>query len=590
MMRPSLGKLVSLLTVCSAVLPWTAEAASLTVNVRNGLNGDPMAAAFVMVGPSSGLPFAANTGTTDASGTIVFDDPGLIGMQTVTAGFTDFGYTTLYRSALDEVTLTLYPARVDEDMGGDHTRVEGEVDNVETTTNDGFLDASIILNAVSPETVMFFDYLPFLFGTEAVEFPVVGTIELPENVFITPQTELLFFVFSKSPYRLGVPGNRPVSFVSVTARAAISELNDNPDLSAFEIREIGVERDVDVAAPGIVNLDINSDINTLPTGLTMNFVGVPGGSATRIISGSTTGSGNAEELFGYSTISGLIDENATYSVASFNPTNDLSDASNVALAEYSDPSAATTYSVGIIDRSGFSVPTTIDFDSWLLPPALEQNDLSFEWEDPTDPGTSPTPTWTRSAIGLRSIDTSSEETVDWRIWARADAGAIELPVLPPSAPGPAGGLTDPATTPENDQLSWSWTAVNSSADLDVLIGGNFLAGGTHWTQGWIPIVFDATSAPVPSSIRREIAMASYPSPSQDQVSLRFSQSLVEDGVLEVVGADGRRVAEWNLPAGTSDWSWDGRDRIGQKVAGGLYWGRLLSGGKVVATARIVRLK
>ena len=573
--------------------PGAAEAATLTVHVENGLTGDAMGSAFVMIGSEEGVPFALNTGMTDASGTIVFDDPGLLGPQTATAGFSGFGYTTLYESALDEVTLTLYPRAFDETMGGDHTRVEGEVNNVSNSNNDGFLDLSLVLNAISPETLVFNDYLPFLFGLEPVDLPVVGTVDLPENLFITRQTELLFLVFEKSPYRLGVPGNRPVSFVAVTARGAVGDLTADPDLNDFEIREIGVERDIIVTAPGVINLDINSDINTLPSGLTANLINVPAGSATRLVSGSTaTSADGLEELFGYAVKEGIIDVESSYSLASFNPSGDLSDAQNVAMAEYADSSAARVFSVGILDRSNFSVPVSLNFESWFAAPDLSQIGTALQWEDPTVVGVSPTPTWTRSALGLRATDPndgSVPPTVDWRIWAPASLGAIVLPELPLSAPGVPGGLTDPASTPESDEMSWSWTAVNSTGDSADLIGGNFLAEGTHWTQGWIPVAFETASGPQIPAILNGTEMAAYPSPSRDQVSLQFSQPLGTEGVLEIMGADGRRVAAWNLAAGSTRATWDGTGRDGVRAAGGVYWGRLLTEGKVLARTRIVRL-
>ncbi len=148
MNRSAFGMLASTPALLLSALIGTADAAALTVHVQNGLTGAAMANAFVMVGSEEDVPFAGNVGSTNAGGTIIFDDPGLVGPQTVTAGFADFGYTTLYESAVDEITVTLYPRALDEDMGGDHARVEGEVDNISSANNDGFLDISIVLNAV----------------------------------------------------------------------------------------------------------------------------------------------------------------------------------------------------------------------------------------------------------------------------------------------------------------------------------------------------------------------------------------------------------------------------------------------------------
>jgi len=393
-----------------------ANAATLTVHVKDGQTGAPLSGAFVMVGLYPGDPFFYNVDHTDGTGTVVFDDPALAGPQTVTAGARDLGYTTLYEAALGELTLPLFPALLDSTLGGTATPLSGTVTSIETISNDGYLDAALVLPAVSVSDYVFQDMFAFVAPWEPASFPIVGEVPLPSDLYLPDQVELLFFHFSRTPWWMNVPGERSATYYSISARVAIADLIAGAEsaLEKKEVREIGVERDVWVSGP--TEMEITSDL-AVTRSLTTRFYNVPNGSEILAVSGALIDDGGRELALGFDTRGGLIDTVSVFELATRAPGGDLDDATNVALGAYADSSVALRYSTGIVDRAGFIPPHTTVFEDWMLLPTLNQRGHYFAWEDPTNPGVSPAPTWTRSNLGLRPID-PTDSTVAGRSGSR----------------------------------------------------------------------------------------------------------------------------------------------------------------------------
>ena len=587
-LRPAGAAGLAFLTSLALVAP--SGAVPLTIRVIDAQTEAPVAGAFVMVGEAEDVPFTGNVALTNGSGEVTFDDPALAAPQTVTVGASGRSLTTLYQSAQNEVTIPLFSRIVDPSFGGRLDEVSGDVDNVETTSNDGNLDVSIVLPGITTETLAFFDPDPFRFGLELVSFPIVGDVFLPENVYITRQTEGFIFVFEKTPYTIDVPGNRSTSFVAVTARAALDQIANDPDLSAFEIREFGVERNV-VLGTGTQIVDVNSDIDLDSDGITTNFSEVPAGADLLVVSAALIGSGAQEELLGFATINPNIDDGTSWPVAATNPTGDISDADIVVSGVYQDSSPARSFSAGILDRGPLAVPTSVAFDSWMRLPDLSQAGTNLQWADPTDPGVSPSPTWTRSALGLLPLDPndgSVTPTIDWRIYAPAGPGGVQLPSLPASAPG---GLSDPGETPEADQLAWSFTAANGSNDPDDILV-NFMTAATHWTQAWIPVDLATTGAPVPEVVSNlsDIGLRVSPSPMFGTARIEWREQDAPSFALTVVSSNGRAVRNLQRTAGLGATVWDGKDERDQEVPSGVYWVVARSEGEVIGRQQIVRVR
>jgi hypothetical protein len=563
-----------------------ARAATLTVHVEDGQTGLPLAGAFVMVGLYEGHPFPGNVRWTDGSGAAVFDDPGLVGWQTVTAGADGLGFTTLYAGALEELTLPLFPALLDTLMGGTREEVQGTVSNIALSQNDGNLDVALVMPAANASDFLFQDMLPLWTTPDAVDFPVIGEVLLPGNTYLPDQIELLFFHFAKSPWHMGVPGGRRVTFFSASARIAIADLIGGSVMQNMEVREIGVERDVPVAGP--TQLVIDSDLDLART-LDARFFGVPPGDSLVVVSGATFVSQGEELALGYDTRGGLVDQGTQFLLSSRAPAGDIADATNIAVGAHADTSRAARYSAGIVDRSGFVPPYTVVFASWLRLPVLAQDGHYFAWEDPTEPGVSPTPTWTRSNLGLRAIDpadTTVAISVHWRVYAPAGARHFVLPLLPESAPGPAGGLPDPDQTADEDQLYWNFVAANPAGEGGQVIA-DFIHEATHWTQRWIPVVWDRTGLPEEIASGADRLRAA-PNPAAGEVRLTWSVPRAGAARIEVRSIEGRLVRDFPAPP-RGELLWDGRDARGRRVPAGVYWATLTVPGAPRPAQRIIRL-
>ena len=285
---------------------------------------------------------------------------------------------------------------------------------------------------------VFQDMYAYCAPWEPASFPIVGSVPLPSDLYMPDQIEYFFVHFSRTPWHMDVPDDRDVTFYSISARVSIMDLIAGAEsaLQNMEVKEVGVERDVQVSGP--TELTVASDL-PLTRSVTAHFYGVPSGDEILAVSGALIDDGDRELALAFDTRGGLIDTVSVVELASRAPGGDLSDATNVVLGAYADSSVAVRYSTGIVDREGFVPPHTAVFQSWMLLPVLTQRGHYFAWEDPTNPGVSPSPTWTRSNLGLRAIDpadTSVAVSTYWRVYAPAGPRNFLLPLLPETAPGP----------------------------------------------------------------------------------------------------------------------------------------------------------
>lgn len=574
---------------------WLAIAAgaqTLSVQVRDGQTGAPLAGAFVMVGTAEGIPFVDNVAWTDASGTVVFDHPSLAFPQTLTAGADGLGLTTICDAALEEIAVALYPSEPDSTMAGLRTIVQGDVTGMETVNNDGNFDAAVILPALDASSFALSDKVAFIILPDTTEFPVIGPVPMLSNIYLPPQVEFLFFTFEKTPYRIDLPGDQAQTFVAVHARVSIEDLLGGTFLETAEILEVGVERDIHVTAPGPETVDIACDL-PLVRELTVELDDFADDALVQAVSAALIPVGDRELIVGYDTRGSVPLRRVEFELATMAPAGDLSDAMNIAVGTYMDSSAAREYSVGIFDLGGFVPPYEVRFDSWMLIPELTHSAHLFRWEDPTNPGVSPSPTWIRSNLGLRPIDPQDStvvRTVDWRIYAAAAPGTFRLPRLPESAPGPPGGLSDPGATPEEDQLYWEFVAVNSPGDLAAVLR-DFMQGGTHWSSRWIPI--DLDPAGIAAGAREpavRLVLRAMPNPGFERVRFSWRGPAEGAALLELVGPDGRRIWTQPVTLAARQCAWEGCRSGGPPAAAGVYWAQLTRGGRLLARERFLWLR
>jgi flagellar hook assembly protein FlgD len=87
-------------------------------------------------------------------------------------------------------------------------------------------------------------------------------------------------------------------------------------------------------------------------------------------------------------------------------------------------------------------------------------------------------------------------------------------------------------------------------------------------------------------------LAPYPNPARAQARLSFvlpvAQERVELMLYDVSGRLVRAERMGAMQAGLHTWVWDGKDRIGGRVASGVYFARLSAGGET-RTQKLLRL-
>jgi hypothetical protein len=100
------------------------------------------------------------------------------------------------------------------------------------------------------------------------------------------------------------------------------------------------------------------------------------------------------------------------------------------------------------------------------------------------------------------------------------------------------------------------------------------------------IVLTSAATPVAPPAPAGLALGCFPNPFNPQTTVRFTLPGAAHARLVIVDVAGRAVrtlTDADLPAGTHEARWDGRDQAGRAVATGCYLARLESGGEVAVT-------
>lgn len=548
-------------------------AGTLTVTIRDARSGSPMQGAFVMVGTAKNVPFVGNTALTGASGTVTFNNAALQRTEMVTAGKQDFAYYTALNNGLGALTLDLSPALAESVVYGEKARVTGAVNSIATRDNDDSLDVALVMPALPLDQLL-------LGGKVLYEVPpdvadLAGTlVPMPGNVYLPLQTEYFFLQFKKLNYKIDFPAQTRQSIYAICARLPIDILLTPPPqfelLNYAKVREIGVERNKAVGSG--INLAINADIN-LPHKLTFRFEGVANGNqVTGLSLGSIPDQQQQETIIGYDSKFKLVDLGNTLLLASTNPTGDINDVANLGVGVYGDSSAFRTYLSGRIDRSAVTLPATRTFRDFYDPPTVIQNGKGIAWNDVQTPGTEPDPTWSVTEIRLVPLDPLDESFVPhlcWRVVVAAGENGFTLPVLPPDAPGPAGGIVYANETPEEDQLVWSLFVANPTGDLSqVLVRPT--AGVTHFSQRQIPFVQTPAAADLSGEGGRACVQV-VPNPASSTVRIEILDGV---GMAEVAVHDATGRVVRRLVATDGIAVWNGTDDRGRRLPAGIYLVRL----------------
>ncbi|MGD8395999.1 MAG: FlgD immunoglobulin-like domain containing protein [Candidatus Eiseniibacteriota bacterium] len=575
-----------LVITVAAVLCAASPAAAETLRVRtvDPLTGEPIANAFVMVGSAPGVPFAGNSGLTDASGAITFDDPALVTPATVSAGTADRAYVTTTASPADSVVFGLPLRLVEEGVPPPVARVTGTAPGIPVANNDGNVELGFVLPAVDVEALLGTGQLPFGVPIEIVNLPLLGDVEVPGIAVIPDQVELLFFSFGKPVYQIDLRDGATESLFCPAGRIALADLaalggDDIFDvLNQIDISKFGIERDRVITNGAVIDIGVDLPANT---SVTVQFVGVPPADDIQLLSGAVLpvagGSGERYVLFDGS--GQPVGQGTQLAAASVVPSGDIADATNAFIAIHADSSSALAYSSAIIDRSGWVPPANRVADSFFRVPDVVEEGRVVTHTDPENPGVSPVPTWVNAVYALEgdSGDPAVVSGIHWRVVAPAGDLGFTLPELPPSAP-PA--LPDPQATPGDDRLALTLTASdNSAGPQEVLVRA--LGDATHVVYRTIEVEPSTTpiaDAVAPVSPTHVLGLA-FPDPSPERgaaVTLPVLVGASGRSAIDIYDAGGRlvrRLVAAGAPGATVMLRWDGRDARGRAVPAGTYFAR-----------------
>jgi hypothetical protein len=453
-------------------------AGTLAVRVIDAVTLEPLASAFVLVGPAEGVPFAGNVALTNGSGEVVFSDPSLAGSVTVTAGAPGRAYVSFLDVPSAEAVLPLPPIEPlpTVDLGDAFGSIE--VANGLLCSGDGNLDIGLVFSSVPVNAVLggsgLFD-LFFSPVTEPLSLPLGQQAPVPSNLVAPVQCEL-FGTYQKTTWHLGVPaGNR--SLYGLTFRGPLSAFLDLAGgaelgfdalialLQQVTFREFDILRNLDVELPS--NAADLAATTPLVTNLTVQVQNaLPARSVLAAAGGRITSDEGVEEMI----ITGLdaFDTDTTGSSGTLTPTTvaasgevpDLVHGLLVAQLEDDDgtnrPGATT-----IMRRSGFTPPATLacsDFYDVVRPETTGAT--SFAWNDVRLPASPALRDLNVSRIVHETelpdprdpLATITESRTWWILHGAGTHQSLTLPVLPPSAPG---ALPNPSATMEQDVLAFA---------------------------------------------------------------------------------------------------------------------------------------
>ena len=155
-------------------------------------------------------------------------------------------------------------------------------------------------------------------------------------------------------------------------------------------------------------------------------------------------------------------------------------------------------------------------------------------------------------------------------------------------------ISDPANPVEVGQFLPTGGPLSDVA----LLGDHYVVATTVWGPG-LYILRD--SSPIPTSIEAATAVPAqyalgqnYPNPFNPQTAIQYDlpvQSHVKLSVFNLMGQQVATLVEGVREAGAYTVRWDGRDRDGRELAGGVYLYRLRTGdGKRVETRKLVLVR
>lgn len=555
----------------------SVDAGQLRVRVADARSGRPISGAFVQVGEAPGEPFADNWGYAGADGRTAFDDALLVGPQTITAASPGYVVLTVFRAALDSLTLLLHEEVADSALPEPRAEISGTVTGITIQSNDGQLDLGIVYPAVGLSDILSSRVLPFEVPSDTVSFPVVGEIVMPGNVVLPSQTEFYFFNFSKPRYHVLVADSSTYDFWVLSGRLPVESLGSGDlPLNDIVMRKIGAERARPVA--GDLVLDLHTDLN-LQRSLTVTVPEAPAGAEVFVAAVADLPTSLGGRSLFYDAKTALADTLGSFLLAGRNPIGDLLDAVPYVAGYYADSSGADLFQAGRVDRAPLTLPASRALDRFYLLPRLSQVGDLWQWSDVAVPGLTPDPTWALSTFRLEAVvpgDPGVTPRTLWEVWVPADRREFRLPVL---AGGGPGGLPDPGQSPENDRLLWDCWLADPAGEIRQVLADAF-GSLTRWSRATIeitPPILDVEEFGLGTLPGRALRFRLAPNPGP------HPRDVLWDGAPDsgqwvswtVVAPNGRRLSTGRFRASGSARDAGALEDVG-RLPTGVYWVRLQS--------------
>jgi hypothetical protein len=590
-------------------------AGTLTVTVIDELSGAPIADAFCQVGTAPGSPFAGNLKTTSASGQVVFTHASLTGPQTVTAGKSGYSYFTIFGVNASQmiIPIGLKGAQVPKAL------YQGNITSgFNLVSNDGQLDVAVVLPSVDIGDITslsnFGQFAPYV----VEDFPGAPGTQVPGNLYMPTQVELLFAVIDRTPYYLWLEDQTTQDLFAFYGRISLATLisvliSPDPDLltliQEFDLKKVGIAENVAVNGPDTRNFTLT---NTVDSDLRMRVANTPAGTDVFLIAAadldSQSGLGRLVPC-GFDGVAGGT--STTRTVTTIDPGGAFASQNYVGAAIASDTTLglANTF---VVDRTGLDPGDTADLTSFFVPPTptVAPSGAAFSWTSVQNGAISPAPDVYFADIALTKTipdtnpgaqpgDTLDIPTTLWEFVVSGTTTAFTVPSIGPNIPP---GIVNPASTPDQDRLDWTIAGVAlelapsfSYNDWDLV---DRALHGTHvaWNgQTFIPFASGLyTGVPPGGDALDALALGdAQPNPFRDETRVALA---VPPGAgrarLAVFDAAGRRVRvllDGASGAGRAAVVWDGRDDSGRAVAPGNYLLRLEAGGRTLS-GKVTRLR
>jgi hypothetical protein len=545
--------------------------------VRDGTT-DPIAGAFVMVGPRDGTPFAGNWGFTSDAGEITFAHPDLHGPLDVTAGAEALRYFTLVGVDADDIVIALRPilSAVPEYEVGDF--VSGiDVDNGWMHAGDGNVDMAFVLPTLRLESLMSFD-LGNLFGPPEIIDILGEPFEVPSNVFIPQQWELFVEIIKEHYYLYLEPGD--YTLAAMSGRLPLDDLLNSGDLT--ELLSVIDWREIDILDVNVSGNTYTADLHVDPdlmTTVTMNLANLPPASTTYCLS-----VGDLDNLEGLGRLAplGLSSYDCPGGGGPCAGTVHLT--TTAAAGEFAGmayfPAVAvdlidTDDTLVLLDRAPHPQNYTATMSSFfqLLDLACEAGE--FSWNNVENAGTGSPPVH----LQVARVGNTDNEEVYWEFMipgGRFDFGA---PALPPAAPpGPPAG----------EVCAWDHVAFGLGYNLPLFDYNDFaftdlFAYASHLATDDLDVTFlydPAGILPSPGSPAL-VPLAGAPNPFGAATTLHFDLRQPASVELAIYTLDGRKLTTlsrgWRQAGGHAV-VWSGTDRCGRALGNGIYLARLHADG------------